>query len=100
MYIKTILAGAALALAATIGSASAAEQFSTLAGITAEALTPQEMGAVIGEGLNTIRVTPKGSGGGLANAPAPISGPKHFGSADPGAHATPGGTVVVFTAAA
>ncbi len=48
MRIKLFAAGAAIALAATIGSASAADQFSTLEGIAAEALTPHEMGAIIG----------------------------------------------------
>ena len=51
MQIKSILAAAAIALAASVGSASAAEQFSTLEGITAEALTPQEMGIVVGASL-------------------------------------------------
>ena len=48
MRIKLFAAGAAIALAATIGSASAADQFSTLGGIAAEAMAPQEMGAVTG----------------------------------------------------
>ena len=46
MQIKSILAGAAIALAASVGSASAAEQLSTLEGITAQAMTPQELGVV------------------------------------------------------
>ena len=49
MHIKTILAGAALALAATIGSASAAEQFSTLEGVTAVAMSSVEQDAVVGK---------------------------------------------------
>ena len=39
MQIKSIVAGAAIALAATIGSASAADQFTTLAGVPAQPLT-------------------------------------------------------------
>ncbi len=44
MQIKSIVAAAAIALAATIGSASAADQFTTLDGIAAQPLTQQEMG--------------------------------------------------------
>ncbi len=43
MQIKSIVAGAAIALAATIGLASAADQFTTVAGFEAQALTKQEM---------------------------------------------------------
>ena len=39
MYIKSILAGAAMVLAAGVGAASAADQFTTLAGIAAQPLT-------------------------------------------------------------
>ena len=39
MYIKSILAGAAIALVATVGSASAADHFTTLAGVSAQPLT-------------------------------------------------------------
>ena len=49
MQIKSIVAGAAIALAATIGSASAAEQFATLEGIPGTTLTTQEMATVQGE---------------------------------------------------
>ena len=48
MRIKLFAVGAALAMAATVGSASAADQFSTLEGIPAQTLTEQEMGKVIG----------------------------------------------------
>ena len=48
MQIKSILAGAAIALAASVGSASAAEQFATLDGVSAAEMTPQEMGVVVG----------------------------------------------------
>ena len=39
MHIKSILAGAAMALVAGIGTATAADQFTTLAGIAAQPLT-------------------------------------------------------------
>ena len=48
MRIKLIAAGAAIALAASIGTASAAEQFSTLEGVTAVAMSTGELGAVTG----------------------------------------------------
>ncbi len=51
MHIKSIVAGAAIALAATIGSASAADQFATLAGITAEPIPEAELAKVIGSGV-------------------------------------------------
>ncbi len=57
MQIKSIFAGAAIALAATIGSASAAEQFTTLEGVTAVAISPGELGTVVG-GTRDFRVTP------------------------------------------
>ncbi|MEE8276555.1 MAG: hypothetical protein V3R75_05340, partial [Alphaproteobacteria bacterium] len=59
MHIKTILAGAALALAATIGSASAAERFSTLDGVTAVAMSAGELGAVVG-GARHFQVSANG----------------------------------------
>ena len=54
MHIKTIVAGAAIALAATIGSASAAEQFKVLLGIDAILLSSPEMEAV--RGMN-VKIT-------------------------------------------
>ena len=48
MHIKSIVAGAAIAFAATIGSASAADQFATLDGITAQPLTAADMGSISG----------------------------------------------------
>ncbi len=57
MQIKSIVAGAAIVVAATIGSAFAADQFSTIKGIAADALTPQEMGEVTGAALITVRPT-------------------------------------------
>ena len=59
MRTTSILTAAAIALAATIGSASAADQFTTLAGFEAQAMTKQEMGDVRGsEGTLTITITP------------------------------------------
>ena len=48
MLTKLILTATAIALAATIGSVSAADQFTTLAGFEAQAMTKQEMGDVRG----------------------------------------------------
>ena len=48
MHIKSIVVGAAIALAATVGSASAADQFATLGGVTAEPMNAGEMAAVVG----------------------------------------------------
>ena len=78
MRIKLFAAGAAIALAATIGSASAADQFSTLEGIAAEAMTAQEMGKVVGAHL---------SPGGNLNAPfgsdpLDLKGSSPFGNAN------------------
>ena len=83
MHIKSILSAAAIALAATIGSASAADQFTTLDGITAQALTPQEMGVVIGADELTVMVTPTP---GLATLPAAHPVGRHD-KTDPGGSA-------------
>jgi len=45
---KTLVSAIVIALAATVGSASATDKFSLLEGIEAEALTSQEMGMVVG----------------------------------------------------
>ena len=68
MHIKSILSAAAIALAATIGSASAADQFSTLDGIAAQAMTPQEMGVVIGTGILTVTPVRNASANGKGKA--------------------------------
>ena len=77
-----LLTLAAIALAATIGSASAADPFSTLEGIAADAMTPQEMGVVKGAGsvtharvvLNrTNAVTKSGKALGHAKAGATVA---------------------------
>ncbi len=82
MRIKLIAAGAAIALAASVGSASAADQYSTLEGIAAQAMTPQEMGAVVG--AHVLIVTPPanihafgkagGAAGGVVSPPVSPSG--------------------------
>ncbi len=82
MQIKSIVAGAAIALAASVGSASAADQYSTLEGIAAQAMTPQEMGAVVG--AHQLEVTPPanihafgkagGAAGGVVSPPRSPSG--------------------------
>ena len=83
MQIKTILAGAAIALAAGVGSASAGDEFSTLDGIAVAPMNAMELDGVRGgnghgagpPGL--IIVTP-GSGptiigaGGVPGTPPPI----------------------------
>ncbi len=48
MQIKSILAATAIALAAAVGSASAADRLTTMEGMEAKALTPLEMAAVFG----------------------------------------------------
>ena len=48
MKIMSYLTGTAIALAATIGSVSAADQFTTLEGVAAEMMTSQELGDVTG----------------------------------------------------
>ncbi len=51
MQIKSILAGTALALAATIGSASAADEFMTLDGVAADVMSATELSATVGAGI-------------------------------------------------
>ena len=48
MQITTLISAAAITLAATIGSVSAAEQFTTLGGISAVPMSSSELGAVRG----------------------------------------------------
>ncbi len=58
MRIKAIVSGAAIALAATIGSASAADRFSTITGVEAQAITNQEMEVVRGSRGFKLSVMP------------------------------------------
>ncbi len=48
MLIKSLVTGAAFALAISVGSASAAEDFATTSNVPAEPLTASEMAAVVG----------------------------------------------------
>ncbi len=75
MGLRSILAGAAIILAATVGSAFAAEQFTTLEGVTAEAMTTQAMGGIKGQLILRIAV-PHG-------ADIPVGLPDQF-DGDPG----------------
>jgi hypothetical protein len=60
MQIKTIVTAAAIALAATIGSASAADQFSAIEGIPAEFMSAGDMDAVVGGAVYLITDTNPG----------------------------------------
>ena len=48
MQIKLFVSAAAIALVAGLASASAADQFTTLDGVTAAAMSPGELGTVVG----------------------------------------------------
>ena len=48
MFTKSIFTAAAFALVAGLGSASAGEKFTTLNGVTGEAMSTAEMGATVG----------------------------------------------------
>ena len=52
MHIKTIIAGAAIVVAATIGMVSADDQFSTLEGVTVVAMSSGELDAVAGKTIH------------------------------------------------
>ena len=56
MRIKSVALGAAVACAAVIGSASAAERFSTLGGTPAEPLTAAEMASIKGSKFFSINI--------------------------------------------
>ena len=63
MRIKTIVVVAAIAMAATIGSAYAAEQFATLDGIVADPMTASQMeGARAGDDVIFVSQKPNLSG--------------------------------------
>ena len=85
MRIKSILAAAAIALAATIGSASAADQFTTLKGIEAHAMTPQEMGAILAKAVLIVGADDKAGGRCVCTAlPVDNGGNFHIDNADSG----------------
>ncbi len=75
MQIKLIVSDAAIDLVAGLGSASAADQFSTLDGVTAVAMSSGELDAVVGGAkhfsvtANGVPVDPPANG-----AAAPLSG--------------------------
>ena len=54
MHINPILPAVALALAATIGSATAAEEFASLKGLPAVAMAPTELAATRGTATNEL----------------------------------------------
>ncbi len=64
MHIKLLIFAAAIALVAGVGSASAGENFATIEGVSASALSPAEMDAVRGQ--RTLRVRPGDGPGGPA----------------------------------
>ena len=68
MQIKSIVTAAAIALAATIGSASAADQFSAIEGIPAEFMSAGDMDAVVGGAIYLITDTNPGSSEAIALA--------------------------------
>ncbi len=51
MHIKLLVSAIAIALVATVGSASAAERFATLDGIAAESMSAAELSSVAGAGI-------------------------------------------------
>ena len=60
MQIKLLVSAAAIALVAGLASASAAEQFTTLDGVTAVAMTSGELDAVVGSNKH-FSVSPLGT---------------------------------------
>ena len=79
MQIKLLVSAAAIALVAGLGSASAAEQFSTLEGVMAVAMSSGELDAVVGGAkhflvtANGVPVVPPANG-----AAAPLSAGDFF----------------------
>ena len=66
MLTRSILAGAAIALATTVGPAYAADQFTTLGGVTADAMSNNDMDAVYGTQAHFNVLTP-GAVGSVSN---------------------------------
>ena len=58
MHIKLFVSVAAIALVAGLGTASAAEQFSTLKGLPAVAMAPAELAATRGAGAGLLSTDP------------------------------------------
>ena len=71
MLIKSLVTGAALALAVSVGSASAAEQFSVLDGIRADTMNASQMAAVVGSHAQVIFSSGNSPNtrGGIPNSP-------------------------------
>ena len=74
MQIKLIVSAAAIALAATIGPASADEQFSSLEGIPAVPMSPEEQAAVVGAMGPGAFIPPNGGFTSVRNLDANPSG--------------------------
>ena len=78
MQIKLIVSATAIALVAGLGSAAAAEQFTTLEGVTAVPMSTVEQDAVRGSAAH-FTVTTSGAGGVIdpdaAAAASPVAGP-------------------------
>lgn len=82
MQIKSIVAGAAITLAATIGSVSAADQFTTLDGVTANPMSSGELAAVKGQFVHWT-LSPAGIGG-ILDPPSADGGPNNHPLRDAG----------------
>ncbi len=54
MQIKLLVSAAAIALAATVGTASAADEFMTLDGVTADVMAASELSATAGAGIAIV----------------------------------------------
>ncbi len=76
MYIRSIIALAAVVLASTAGAASAADRFSVLDGVAAEPLTAHEMAVVEGSffTLNFVTSTNIVSMNGLTISTSTVGG--------------------------
>lgn len=90
MRIKLVAAGAAIALAATIGTAYAAEQFTTLDGIPAATMSAGDMAAVRGTAtplavlaalVKQAGLPPGGPGNSVPNFNGGVAGPIWIGRA-------------------
>ena len=86
MQIKSILAAAAIALAASVGSASAADPFTTLEGVQAQPMNAAAMEAVRGRVAivsNALTIGAGGAppGGSEGNFNMPVAGPVWLGKA-------------------
>lgn len=76
MRVTTLVSAAAIALAATIGSVTAADQFATLDGVSAVPMSSGELAAVKGQHVHFQVITTQGLVNPDSNdAAAPISGP-------------------------